>query len=62
MVYGCIGVLICFIDVLLSQWAPDGKMIIFGMANGEIHIFDSLGSFMVSAWMGANYCTSLIYF
>ncbi|XP_067931487.1 WD repeat-containing protein 35-like [Watersipora subatra] len=28
------------------EWAPDGKMILFGMSNGEIHIYDSLGNFM----------------
>lgn len=31
------------------QWAPDGKMILFGMSNGEIHIYDSLGNFMVGS-------------
>ncbi|KAF6028976.1 WDR35 [Bugula neritina] len=28
------------------EWAPDGKMILFGMSNAEVHIYDSLGNFM----------------
>ncbi|XP_032877389.1 WD repeat-containing protein 35 isoform X1 [Amblyraja radiata] len=33
----------------LSQvaWSPDSKVLIFGMANGEIHIYDSQGNFIV---------------
>ncbi|XP_069742564.1 WD repeat-containing protein 35 isoform X3 [Narcine bancroftii] len=33
----------------LSQvaWSPDSKILIFGMANGEIHIYDSQGNFIV---------------
>ena len=36
---------------LSLQWAPDGKMILFGMTNGEIHIYDSLGNFMVCVFV-----------
>ncbi|XP_062892582.1 WD repeat-containing protein 35 isoform X2 [Mobula hypostoma] len=33
----------------LSQvaWSPDSKILIFGMANGEIHIYDSQGNFIM---------------
>ena len=34
-------------DVLL-QWSPDGKKILFGIANGEVHVFDNTGNFIVS--------------
>lgn len=28
------------------EWSPDGKTLLFGMANGEIQIFDNLGNFI----------------
>ncbi|XP_053382408.1 WD repeat-containing protein 35-like isoform X3 [Mercenaria mercenaria] len=28
------------------EWSPDGKSLLFGMANGEIHIYDNLGNFI----------------
>lgn len=28
-------------------WSPDSKMLLFGMSNGEIHIFDNQGNFCV---------------
>ncbi|EDO46375.1 predicted protein [Nematostella vectensis] len=34
------------------EWSPDGKNIIFGMANGEVQIFDNQG----------NFCTKLTLF
>jgi len=27
------------------EWSPDGKTILFGIANGEIHIYDNVGNF-----------------
>lgn len=30
-------------------WSPDSKILLFGMANGEIHIYDNQGNFIVSA-------------
>ena len=30
------------------QWSPDGKIILFGIATGEIHIYDNMGNFIVS--------------
>lgn len=31
-------------------WSPDSKILLFGMANGEVQIFDNQGNFIVSAW------------
>ena len=33
---------------LYFQWSPDGKIILFGTANGELHIYDNLGNPIVS--------------
>lgn len=30
-------------------WSPDSKILLFGMANGEVQIFDNQGNFIVSA-------------
>ena len=30
------------------KWSPDGKIILFGVATGEIHIYDNMGNFIVS--------------
>lgn len=30
------------------QWSPEGKVILFGNSKGEVHIYDSHGSFNVS--------------
>ena len=35
--------------LLSLQWSPDGKTILFGITNGEIHIYDNIGNIMVSA-------------
>ncbi len=32
------------------QWSPEGKVILFGNSKGEVHIYDSHGSFNVSQW------------
>ena len=32
----------------MLQWSPDGKKILFGIANGEVHVFDNTGNFIVS--------------
>ena len=29
------------------QWSPDSKVILFGNNNGEIHVYDSHGTFNV---------------
>lgn len=31
-------------------WSSNSKVLLFGMANGEIHIYDNLGNFIVSSW------------
>lgn len=28
------------------EWSPDGKILLFGMANGEVHIYDNMGNFI----------------
>lgn len=28
-------------------WSPDSKILLFGMANGEVQIFDNQGNFIV---------------
>ncbi|XP_050408389.2 WD repeat-containing protein 35 [Patella vulgata] len=37
------------------EWSPDGKMIMFGMVNGEVHIFDNMGNFITKLQI---YCLS----
>ncbi|XP_066559744.1 WD repeat-containing protein 35 isoform X2 [Amia ocellicauda] len=32
-------------------WSPDSKILLFGMANGEIHMYDNLGNFIVKMIM-----------
>ncbi|XP_054833887.1 WD repeat-containing protein 35 [Eublepharis macularius] len=32
-------------------WSPDSKTLLFGMANGEIHIYDNQGTFMMKMKM-----------
>ena len=38
----------CDFFVPMFQWSPDSKNLLFAMANGEVHIYDSQGNFMVS--------------
>lgn len=40
-------------NVQLSQvdWSPDSKMILFGLSNGEVHLYDSAGTFIVCKTM-----------
>lgn len=35
----------------LSQvdWSPDSKMILFGLSHGEVQLFDSTGTYIVSS-------------
>lgn len=30
------------------QWSPDGKLLIFALRNGQVHVYDNLGNFAVS--------------
>lgn len=29
------------------QWSPDNRLILFSLANGECHLYDSQGNFAV---------------
>ncbi|MEE6476885.1 hypothetical protein FKM82_011258 [Ascaphus truei] len=37
------GIQLCHV-----AWSPDSKILLFGMANGEIHLYDNQGNFIVS--------------
>eukprot|EP00794_Sanderia_malayensis_P012081 gene12081-13325_t len=37
------------------EWSPDGKTILFGITNGEVHIYDNIGNFMGKL---TSYCLS----
>ena len=30
-------------------WSPDSRLLLFSVANGEVHIYDSMGGFVVSS-------------
>ncbi|XP_033861234.1 WD repeat-containing protein 35 isoform X1 [Acipenser ruthenus] len=40
------GIQLCHV-----AWSPDSKILLFGMANGEIHIYDNQGNFIVKMAM-----------
>ena len=29
-------------------WSPDSRLLLFSMANGEVHVYDTMGGFVVS--------------
>lgn len=29
------------------QWSPDGKLLLFSLKNGQIHLYDNQGNFIV---------------
>jgi len=35
-------------------WSPDSKILLYGMANGEVHIYDNQGNFIVSVLRPSN--------
>ncbi|KAJ8321655.1 hypothetical protein KUTeg_000126 [Tegillarca granosa] len=37
------------------EWSPDGKLILFGMTNGEVHVYDNSGNFIAKLQI---YCLS----
>jgi WD40 repeat protein len=41
------------------EWSPDGKMLLFSLRSGEIHVYDNQGSFTVSYVM--NFITLQTY-
>ncbi|VEL19727.1 unnamed protein product [Protopolystoma xenopodis] len=34
-------------SLVAVEWSPDGKTILFGLANGEVHIYDIMGAFRI---------------
>nr|XP_032817286.1 WD repeat-containing protein 35 isoform X1 [Petromyzon marinus] len=34
------------IQLCHAAWSPDGRTLLFGMANGEVHIYDNTGNFV----------------
>lgn len=30
------------------QWSPDGKILLFGLKSGEVHLYDNQGNYIVS--------------
>ena len=32
------------------QWSPDGKYLVFSLRNGEVHLYDNQGNFVVSTF------------
>lgn len=45
-----------------AAWSPDSKILLFGMANGEVQIFDNQGNFIVSGRRGASCSLSKVFF
>lgn len=33
------------------QWSPDGKLLLFGLKNGQVHLYDNLGNYIVSQFI-----------
>lgn len=40
------GIQLCHV-----AWSADSKILLFGMANGETHIYDNQGNFIVSVYI-----------
>lgn len=32
------------------QWNPDGRLLLFSLKNGEVHLYDNQGAFVVCCW------------
>lgn len=30
------------------QWSPDGKLLLFSLRNGQVHLYDNQGNFAVN--------------
>ena len=39
------------IQLTQVAWSPDSKVILFGTGNGEVHMYDSHGTFNVSSFL-----------
>ncbi|XP_044765831.1 WD repeat-containing protein 35 [Coccinella septempunctata] len=35
-----------FVQLCCVQWSPDGKLLLFGLKNGQVHVYDNQGSFI----------------
>ena len=35
-------------------WSPDSRLLLFSMANGEVHVYDGMGGFVVSIIFSKN--------
>src|SRR3954467_8802016 len=35
------------IELSFVEWSPDGRNILFGTANGEVHLYDNIGNHLV---------------
>ena len=35
-------------------WSPDSRLLLFSMANGEVHVYDGMGGFVVSITFSKN--------
>lgn len=42
------------------QWSPDGKLLLFSLRNGQVHLYDNQGNFAVSIFY-TNTHDSLIF-
>lgn len=42
------------------QWNPDGRLLLFSLKNGEVHLYDNQGSFVVCTNKQKNKCVSTL--
>ena len=35
------------VQLIQVEWSPDGRTLLFGTADGEVHIYDQSGAFVV---------------
>lgn len=36
---------------MIKKWSPDGRLLLFSLKSGELHLYDNQGSFVVSERM-----------
>lgn len=36
------------------QWSPDGRLLLFSLRNGEVHLYDNQGTFVVSDLLSSS--------
>lgn len=37
------------------QWSPDGRLLLFSLRNGELHLYDNQGTFVVNSFSNLHY-------